>query len=72
MLVHFVYIIWNWKNTQVPPRPMPEIPETTYTILRSYYPPELILCVIFYPFLAYVALVQKKSQPSLGPQDSVT
>ena len=38
----------------------PKFQRHTYTILRSYYPPELILYVIFYLFLAYVALVRKK------------
>ena len=34
----------------------PKSDRHTYTILRSYYPPELILLIIFYPFLAYMAL----------------
>ena len=63
------------KIGKIPKYPLNLCPKSqrhTYTILRFYYPPELILYVIFYPFLAYVALVRKKSQPSLGPQDSAT
>ena len=51
---------------------MPEIQETHLYYSKVLLPPELILYVIFYPFLVYVALVRKKSQPSLGPQDSAT
>ena len=67
-----MFYLFLWENTQVPPQPMPEIPETHLYYTKVLLPPELILYVIFYPFLAYVALVRKKSQSSLGPQDSAT
>ena len=34
----------------------PKSQRHTYTILRSYYPPELILLTIFYPFSSYESL----------------
>ena len=49
-------------NVQVPPQPMPEISETHLYYTKVLLPPELILLIIFYPFLAYVAL-------SCGPND---
>ena len=55
------------ENTQEPPQPMPEIPETHLYYTKVLLPPELILYVIFYPFLAYVALVRKKKSIIVGP-----
>ena len=55
---------------KIPKYPLNLCPKSqrhTYTILSSYYPPELILYVIFYPILAYVALVQKKKSTIVGP-----
>ena len=43
-------------NAQVPPQPMPEIPETHLYYTKVLLPPELILLIIFNTFSAYVAL----------------
>ena len=57
MTTKVVLLIIYWRdNAQVPAQPMLEISETHLYYTKVLLPPELILLIIFYPFLAYVAL----------------
>ena len=71
-------IIWSLddyfrENTQVPPQPMPEIPETHLYYIKVLLPPWTYFISNFLPLFSLRGTsLKKKSQPSLGPQDSAT